>query len=115
MSQTLPEAVSRSSYQAIFDSALEVYKSKTGKDLTSHPLLCSIETCHSPDAVLAVLQAQLLGPGKPQNGGDKLLARLNPMINVLNAFSVTISGVVSPVSLTRFKATPWDLQPDPRF
>jgi hypothetical protein len=102
MSQASPEA----NYQAIFDSALEVYKKKTGKDLTSHPLLRSFETCHSPDAVLAVLHAQTFGPGKPQSSGDKLLAWLNPTINVLNAFSATIGGGVSLVSLKRFKATP---------
>jgi hypothetical protein len=107
MSQTSPETDSRSNYQAIFDSALEVYKKKTGKDLTSHPLLRSFEACHSPDAVLAVLRAQILGHGNPQSIGENLLLTwLSPTINVLNAFSVTIGGVVSPVSLTRFQATP---------
>jgi hypothetical protein len=86
-------------YQAIFDSALDVYKRKTGKDLTSHPLFRSFETCNSPDAVLAVLQAQILGPGQSQNSGDKLLAWLNPTITVLNAFSATVGGGVGLVSL----------------
>jgi hypothetical protein len=99
MPQTSPGAVSRSNYQAIFDSALEVYKKKTGKDLTSHPLLRTFETCNSPDDVLDVLQAQILAPGKPQSSGDKLLERLNPTINVLNAFSATIGGGVGLVSL----------------
>jgi hypothetical protein len=95
MSQTSPEA----NYQAIFDSALEVYIKKTGKDLTSHPLLGSFETCDSPDAVLDILHAQLLGHGQPQSSGDKLLAGLNPIINVLNAFSATIGGGAGLVSL----------------
>ncbi|KAF8471652.1 hypothetical protein DFH94DRAFT_684803 [Russula ochroleuca] len=95
MSQTSPEAASHSNYQAIFDSALEVYKKKTGKDLTSHPLLGSFENCQSPDAILTVLHAQIFGSGQPQSSGDKLLAQLNPTINVLSAFSVTIGGVVS--------------------
>jgi hypothetical protein len=103
MSQTSPEAASHSNYQVIFDSALEVYKRKTGKDLTSHPLLSSFETRQSPDAIVAVLHAQIFGPGQAQS--DKLLAQLNPTIKVLNAFSVTIGTVVGPVSLTRFKAT----------
>jgi hypothetical protein len=100
MSPTSPEAASHSNYQVIFDSALEVYKRKTGKDLTSHPLLGSFETCQSPDAILAVFHAQIFGPGQAQSIGDKLLTQLNPTINVLNAFSVTIGGVVGPVSLT---------------
>ncbi|KAH9984958.1 hypothetical protein BJV77DRAFT_1152999 [Russula vinacea] len=61
MSQTSPEAASHSNYQAIFDSALEVYKKKTGKDLASHPLLGSFETCHSPDAVLAAFSGTIGG------------------------------------------------------
>ena len=100
MSQASQGAISRSSnYQAIFDSALDVYKKKTGKDLTSHPLLSSFEACNSPDAVLDVLHAQILGPGKLQSSGDKLLAWINPTINVLNAFSSTIGGGASLVSI----------------
>jgi hypothetical protein len=98
MSQTSPEAP-RSNYQAIFDSALISYKKKTGKDLTSDPLLRSLETCHSPDAILTTLRAQVFRPGQPQISGDKLLTWLNPTINVLNAFSVTIGGSVGTVSL----------------
>jgi hypothetical protein len=95
MSQTSSEA----DYQLIFDSALEVYRRKTGKDLTTHPLLGSFETCNSPDAVFAVLQTQIPGSDKHQSSGDKFLAWLNPTINVLNAFSATIGGGISLVSL----------------
>ncbi|KAF8485998.1 hypothetical protein DFH94DRAFT_678769 [Russula ochroleuca] len=94
MSQTSPSAASRSNYQAIFDNALEAYKKKTGKDLTLDPLLHSLETCNSPDAVLAILQAQILEPGKPQSSRNKLTMWLDPTVNVLNAFSATIGGFV---------------------
>ncbi|KAF8496765.1 hypothetical protein F5888DRAFT_1702367 [Russula emetica] len=96
MSQTPPETNSRSNYQVIFDSALKAYQKKTGKDLTSDPLLCDLETCHSPDAILAVLRAQTLGPGQAQNSGDESLTWLNPTISVLHAFSATIGGSVGP-------------------
>jgi hypothetical protein len=105
MSQTSPEASSSSNYQAIFDSALEGYKKKTGKDLTSDPLLCRFETCDSPDAILAILRAQILRPGS-----EKLLTWLNPTINVLSAFSETIGGAVGLVSQRR---PDQDLQSDP--
>jgi hypothetical protein len=105
MSQTSPEAASRSNYQVIFDSALQAYKKKTGKDLTSDPLLSSLETCNSPDEILAILQAQIFWPGQHQSSGDKLLTCLNPTINFLNAFSVTIGGVVGLVSLKMCKVT----------
>jgi hypothetical protein len=102
MSQTSPETTSRSNYQVIFDSALEFYKKKTGKDLTSDPLLCNLETCHSPDAILAVLRAQTRGLGQPQNSGDESLTWLNSTINVLNAFSSIIGDGVGLVRLERF-------------
>jgi hypothetical protein len=100
MSQTSPGASSSSNYQAIFDDALEGYNKKTGKDLTLDPLLRRLETCDSPDAILAMLQAQILLPDRPKSGSDKLLTWLKPTINVLNAFSETIGGGACLVSLT---------------
>ncbi|KAH9992134.1 hypothetical protein BJV77DRAFT_453970 [Russula vinacea] len=95
MPRTPPEAPSRSNYQSIFDSALEAYKRKTGKDLTKDPLLRSIETCQSPDAVVTILRAQILGPGRSHNISDKLTTWLDPTVNVINAFSASIGGGVS--------------------
>jgi hypothetical protein len=96
MAQNLSSTTSHYNYQAIFDSALEAYRSKTGKDLTSDPLLRSIENCNSPDAVLAILRAQILKPG--QSSHNRLTTWLDPTVNVLNAFSETIGGLVGLVS-----------------
>jgi hypothetical protein len=98
MSQNSPEAAA-SNYQFIFDSALETYKKKTGKDLTSDPLLRRLETCDSPDSITAILQEQLLRPDQPRSRGEKLLTWLNPTITALHAFSETIGGGVGLVSL----------------
>ncbi|KAH8982528.1 hypothetical protein EDB92DRAFT_1952255 [Lactarius akahatsu] len=49
--------------------ALEEYKKKTGKDLTTHPLAAEINGCHSPEAILIWL---------------------NPTVNIINALSATI-------------------------
>ena len=105
MSQTSTEAPSRSNYRDIFDSALNAYKKKTGKDLTTDPLLSRFKTCHSPSAILAIFQTQVLGPGQPQSSGDKWLTWLNPTINVLNAFSAVIAASVGQVSLKTLKVT----------
>ena len=101
MSQTSPESASRYNYQSIFDGALEAYKRKTGRDLTKDPLLRSLETCQSPDAVLTLLRAQILGPGSSQNRRDKFTTWLDPTVNVINAFSVTIGGGIGLVSLPK--------------
>jgi hypothetical protein len=101
MPQTPLEAASRSNYKSIFESALERYERKTGKDLTKDPLLHSLKTCNSPDAVLTLLRAQILGPGQSQSSSDKLTKWLNPTVNVINAFSATIGGAVGLVSLKK--------------
>jgi hypothetical protein len=101
MPQTYLEAASHSNFQSIFDNALEAYKRKTGKDLTKDSLFRDLETCHSPDAVLTILRAQILGPGQSQSSGDNLTKWLNPTVNVINAFSETIGSGVSLVSLVK--------------
>ena len=97
MPQISLEAASRSNYQSIFDSALEANERRTGKDLTKDPILRSLETCQSPDAVLAILREQIRGHG---DRSDKLTTWLDPTVNVINAFLSAIGGVVL-VSVTK--------------
>jgi hypothetical protein len=92
MSQTPSLADSPSNYRYIFDRALEAYKEKTGKDLTSDPLLHKLETCHSPDNVLVILRERISEFDQPHNNSDGLKKCLNPTVNVLYTFS-TIIGV----------------------
>ena len=101
MSQNPPTADSSSNYQVIFDNALKAYKTKTGKDLKSDPLLRNLETCNSPDAVLTLLQQQI--PGDPSGNSDERLTNwINPVVNVLYNFAQTIGGAVNLVSLDKF-------------
>ncbi len=99
MSQSSPSAASRSNYQAIFNRSLEAYKKKTGKDLTKDPLLHRLKTCNSPDAVLAILQAQIIEPGQPQSSRSRLTMWLDPTVNVLMAFSTAVGTLVGQVRL----------------
>jgi hypothetical protein len=98
MSQNLPEAASSSDYEVIFVNALKAYKRKTGRDLASDPLLHRLETCNSPDSVLALLRQQI--PGFDQSGSrdERLTNWVNPVVNVLCTFASTISGAVNLVS-----------------
>jgi hypothetical protein len=97
MSRT-PPTTSHSNYRSIFDSALEAYKKKTGKDLTSDPLLRRLETCHSPNDILDILQGHIPGFDQSHSSSDGLTNWLNPTVNVLYTFSETIGslGLVSP-------------------
>jgi hypothetical protein len=101
MSQNRPDISSSSNYQLIFDNALQAYKKKTGKDLTSDPLLRRLESCNSPHTVLALLREQV--PGLSGSSSDGVTKWLDPTVNVLFRFSSTIGGAVSLVSLRKFK------------
>jgi hypothetical protein len=101
MSQNPPTADSSSNYQVIFDNALKAYKTKTGKDLKSDPLLHRLETCNNPDAVLTLLRQQIPGDGQSGSSDERLTNWLNPVVNVLYNFAQTIGGAVRLVSFDK--------------
>lgn len=89
--QSPPTATSHSNYRRIFDNALEAYKKKTGKDLTSDPLLSRLEACHSADDTLNILQEHTTGFNQ-HHSSDGLTKWLFPTVNVLYSFSVNIGN-----------------------
>jgi len=100
MSSTTP-STSRSNLDSIFSPAFRVYKRKTGKDITSHPLAAEIEACHSPDAILTVLQSQISASGQSQSGDEGSTKWLIPTVNVLYPFSAALGegvGLVNAIS-----------------
>jgi hypothetical protein len=99
MSQTPSPTNSYSNYRSIFDSALESYKQKTGKDLTSDPLLRRLETCHSPDDILVILREHISGFDHPHNSSDGLTKCLDSTVNVLYTLSAIVSANPGLVSL----------------
>ena len=88
----------------IFDAALQEYATKTGIDLTTHPLATVLEECYSPEAVLEVLREQARVFDQYRNGNDsrkaQLMDLLNPTVNILHRISTsgTIRKVVGVVS-----------------
>jgi hypothetical protein len=89
-----------SNYQSIFDSALESYKRRTGKDISSDPLLRRLETCQSPDDVLSILRGLVFESGLSRNCDNNEPTKwLNPTVNVLYSLSGTIGAGVGLVSL----------------
>ena len=102
MSTEPSTSTSHSNFLSIFDAALEEYKRTTKKDLTSHPLLPSLESCDSPEAILTVFREQILGFSESQNGDDGLTKWVTPTVNVLYAFSDTIGQGIGLVSIKVF-------------
>ena len=101
MSQTPATIASSSSsrFQAIFQAALKSYQKQTKKDLLAHPLVSHLQDCDSTTAIITILQDQVREFDKSHSGDERLTKWLSPTVNVLNAFSATISGGVSLVRL----------------
>ena len=101
MSQTpaTTAASSSSPFQAIFQAAIKSYQKQTKKDILTHPLASQLQDCGSNSAIIAILQDQVREFDKSHSGDERLTKWLSPTVNVLNAFSATISGSVSLVSL----------------
>ncbi|KAH9988880.1 hypothetical protein BJV77DRAFT_720936 [Russula vinacea] len=92
MSAAASASTSQSNFVSIFNAALETYKRKTKKDLASHPLLPSLQSCDSPEAILAVLREHIPVFSQSKNGDNGLTKWVAPTVNVLYAFSATIGG-----------------------
>jgi hypothetical protein len=102
MSTEPSTSTSHSNFLPIFNAALESYKRKTKKDLTSHPLLPTLQSCDSPEAILTVLREQIPAFNQSQNGDDGLTKWVSPTVNVLYAFSDTIGQGIGLVSIRTF-------------
>ena len=88
--------------EVIFDEALKSYEKITGKDLTSDPLLCTLEACKSPNETLSELRRQIPRFDQSENSDNALTNWVDPVVNVLYIFAQTIGGAVSLVSPGRF-------------
>jgi hypothetical protein len=99
MSAAASTSTSHSKFLPIFNAAFESYKRKTKKDLASHPLLSSLQSCDSPEAVLAVLRDQIPALNQSENQDDGLTKWVIPTVNVLYTFSGPIGQGVGLVNI----------------
>ena len=99
MPQTSAMAAASSSFEAIFQAAITSYQKQTKNDLCAHPLASQLQDCDSTNAILAILHDQVQQFDKSHSSDERLTKWLGPTVNVLNAFSATISGGVSLVGL----------------
>jgi len=100
MSSTPSPSTSRSKLDSIFNAALQAYKKKTGKDITSHPLASELQSCNSPDTVLAVLRTKIPSLDQSQSADERFAKCLTPIINVLYAFTATLGDGAGLVIVT---------------
>ena len=78
----------------------------TGKRLDTHPFATQLDSCRSPEAVSNVLRTQVQAFKKFREGDEKLMTWLNPIVNILFVFSVTLGNGIGLVSsLIQFAVT----------
>ncbi|KAF8258094.1 hypothetical protein EI94DRAFT_1755724 [Lactarius quietus] len=94
MSQTSNTAADSSRFQAIFQAAVTSYQKQTKKDIHAHPLASQLQSCDSTAAILNILQDQVREFDKSRSGDERLTKWMGPTVNVLVAFSATVSGGV---------------------
>jgi len=100
MSNVPSPSTSRSNLNSVFNAALRTYNKKTGKDITSHPLATELQSCDSPDAILALLRRHIPTPDPSQSGDETFAKCLVPTINVLYTLSDTLGEGVGLVITT---------------
>jgi hypothetical protein len=93
MSRPLP-VISPSDFQSTFSLAVNAYKKRTRGDLILHPLATRLQSCDSPDAILAVLQEQARAVDQSWNTDEKLAMWLDPIVNVLYVLSSSLGEAV---------------------
>jgi hypothetical protein len=94
-------STSSDNFTAIFDVASIEYQRVTGKHLDTHPFAVQLDACDSPKAVSALLRTQTQAFSRFRKGDEKLMAYLDPTINILLTFSATLGegiGLVRPLS-----------------
>ncbi|KAF8268400.1 hypothetical protein EI94DRAFT_1914808 [Lactarius quietus] len=85
---------SSSNFLTVFISAVKAYEKKTKTDLLTHPLAAQLQSCNSSSDILAILNDKVNEFEQFRSGNERLSSWLNPTINVLYAFSVTLGGGV---------------------
>ena len=95
----------QSDLKTLFDTALAKYAKRTGQDLCNHPLAAAIDTCDSPDGILAIFQEQSKAFDEFRNGDPKLIKWLRPVVDGLHAISTNtvLNASVSLVSPNQFR------------
>jgi hypothetical protein len=91
--------VSSSNFQLIINNALEIYKKRTKNDLITHPLATQLQSCNSPNAILAILQQQFQELAQSRGSDERLSRWLVPTVNVIYVLSSAVAASFSLVCL----------------
>jgi len=100
----MSHASSSSSFQLLFNAALQDYENQTGTKLDEHPLAKQLESCDSVDSITSVLQQHAQKFHEFRGGEDgKIMKSLKCAVHVLYTLSTSTTlgegiGLVCPKS-----------------
>jgi hypothetical protein len=103
----MSQSVSPSTFQDLFNAALQDYKDKTGKSLVDHPFAKQLQECNSVESISTILEEQARVFREFRDHG-KLVNSLKRLANILcSPFISTVLGdgidlVVRPKSIRRY-------------
>ena len=82
-----------SSFQILFNAALQDYQNQTGNSLIDHPLARQLESCDSVDSITAVLQekAQIFRDFRGDDG--KMIKSMKYSVDILYTLSTNTAGI----------------------
>jgi len=85
----MSDAFSSSSFQSLFDAALQDYTNQTGTRLDEHPFATQFETCDSVESISSILQqhAQAFREFRGEDG--KIMKSLKCTVHILYTLSIT--------------------------
>lgn len=90
-----------SSFQVLFNTALQGYENETGTSLVDHPFAKQLEECDSVDSVVTILREQSQGFREFRGGDGRLMKSLVCSVDVLYTMSTNTAlgegiGLVRP-------------------
>jgi len=88
-------------FQALFESALQAYEKKTGITLAQHPLARQLESCHSIEDTITLLQRQV-GAVNDSQANDRIMKAIKTTVSILTPLSDAAS-LADAVGLVREK------------
>ena len=86
-------------FQTLFESALLAYEKKTGVALAQHPLAQQIQSCHSAQDIITILQGRAQAFDEFRR--DKIIKSIKATVSILTPLSTAASladasGLVRP-------------------
>ena len=82
------DMANQSRFGALFESALPSYEKEAGVNLAEHPLALQLQSCHSAESIIAVLQGQAQAFSRFQ-GSDRVMKTIKSTISILTRLSAT--------------------------